>query len=64
MAVLRALDRPDPLVESSAGTPPGAPHFPGTATVPEMAVVNAVLDALPAETWEAILVRFLSVLYQ
>ncbi|GII77209.1 aspartate aminotransferase family protein [Sphaerisporangium rufum] len=30
---------------------------------PEMAVVNAVLDALPAVTREAILVRFLSVLY-
>ncbi|MFC4585970.1 pyridoxal phosphate-dependent decarboxylase family protein [Sphaerisporangium corydalis] len=30
---------------------------------PEMAVVNAVLDALPAETREAILIRFLSVIY-
>lgn len=30
---------------------------------PGMAVVNAVLDALPAATREAILVRFLSVLY-
>lgn len=30
---------------------------------PEMAAVNAVLDALPAETREAILVRFLSVIY-
>ncbi|GGO61386.1 pyridoxal phosphate-dependent decarboxylase family protein [Nonomuraea cavernae] len=31
---------------------------------PEMAVVNAVLDALPAATREAVLVRFLSVIYQ
>lgn len=30
---------------------------------PEMAVVNAVLDALPAASREAVLVRFLSVLY-
>ncbi|NAS20685.1 aminotransferase class V-fold PLP-dependent enzyme [Herbidospora sp. NEAU-GS84] len=30
---------------------------------PEMAAVNAVLDALPAKTREAILVRFLSVIY-
>ncbi|MEU6998233.1 aspartate aminotransferase family protein [Nonomuraea sp. NPDC046570] len=30
---------------------------------PEMAVVNAVLDALPARVREAILVRFLSVIY-
>ncbi|WP_308170202.1 pyridoxal phosphate-dependent decarboxylase family protein [Acrocarpospora catenulata] len=30
---------------------------------PEMAAVNAVLDALPAATREAILVRFLSVIY-
>ncbi|GAA4590883.1 aminotransferase class V-fold PLP-dependent enzyme [Planotetraspora phitsanulokensis] len=33
------------------------------AAQPEMAVVNAVLDALPAATREAILVRFLSVMY-
>jgi glutamate/tyrosine decarboxylase-like PLP-dependent enzyme len=31
---------------------------------PEMAVVNAVLDALPAETREAVLVRFLSIIYR
>ncbi|MFC4118735.1 pyridoxal phosphate-dependent decarboxylase family protein [Nonomuraea zeae] len=30
---------------------------------PEMAVVNAVLDALPAASREAVLVRFLSVIY-
>jgi glutamate/tyrosine decarboxylase-like PLP-dependent enzyme len=30
---------------------------------PEMAVVNTVLDALPAETREAILIRFLSAIY-
>ncbi|GGK93622.1 aspartate aminotransferase family protein [Sphaerisporangium melleum] len=30
---------------------------------PRMAVVNAVLDALPARTREAILIRFLSVIY-
>ncbi|GAA3804261.1 aminotransferase class V-fold PLP-dependent enzyme [Sphaerisporangium flaviroseum] len=30
---------------------------------PEMATVNTVLDALPAETREAILIRFLSVIY-
>ncbi|MEU7863302.1 aspartate aminotransferase family protein [Nonomuraea sp. NPDC049141] len=30
---------------------------------PEMALVNAVLDALPAATREAVLVRFLSVIY-
>lgn len=30
---------------------------------PEMAVVNAVLDALPVATREAVLVRFLSVIY-
>ncbi|WP_030169267.1 pyridoxal phosphate-dependent decarboxylase family protein [Spirillospora albida] len=30
---------------------------------PEMAVVNAILDALPPETREALLVRFLSALY-
>ncbi len=30
---------------------------------PEMAVVNTVLDALPAGTREAILIRFLSVIY-
>ncbi|GAA2210484.1 aminotransferase class V-fold PLP-dependent enzyme [Nonomuraea monospora] len=35
---------------------------PGTGQ-PEMAVVNTVLDALPAEAREAVLVRFLSVLY-
>ncbi|GII27864.1 pyridoxal phosphate-dependent decarboxylase family protein [Planotetraspora mira] len=35
----------------------------GGAGQPEMAVVNAVLDALPAATREAILVRFLSVMY-
>ncbi|GAA1300869.1 aspartate aminotransferase family protein [Planotetraspora silvatica] len=35
----------------------------GGAGQPEMAVVNAVLDALPAPTREAILVRFLSVMY-
>ncbi|GII57221.1 aspartate aminotransferase family protein [Planotetraspora thailandica] len=34
----------------------------GTAQ-PEMAIVNAVLDALPAPTREAVLVRFLSVMY-
>jgi glutamate/tyrosine decarboxylase-like PLP-dependent enzyme len=35
----------------------------GDAGQPEMAVVNAVLDALPAAAREAILVRFLSVMY-
>ncbi|MDP9862340.1 MULTISPECIES: pyridoxal phosphate-dependent decarboxylase family protein [Streptosporangium] len=30
---------------------------------PEMAVVNAVLDALPADRREAVLIRFLSVIY-
>ncbi len=30
---------------------------------PEMAVVNAILDALPPETREALLIRFLSALY-
>jgi sphinganine-1-phosphate aldolase len=35
----------------------------GGAGQPEMAVVNTVLDALPAKTREAILVRFLSVIY-
>ncbi|WP_440104808.1 pyridoxal phosphate-dependent decarboxylase family protein [Streptosporangium sp. H16] len=35
----------------------------GGSGQPEMAVVNAVLDALPAERREAILIRFLSVIY-
>ncbi|MEO3807639.1 aspartate aminotransferase family protein [Sphaerisporangium sp. B11E5] len=35
----------------------------GGSGQPEMAVVNTVLDALPAATREAILIRFLSVLY-
>ncbi|GAA3068327.1 pyridoxal phosphate-dependent decarboxylase family protein [Streptosporangium carneum] len=35
----------------------------GGAGQPEMAVVNAVLDALPADRREAVLVRFLSVIY-
>ncbi|MGW0067517.1 pyridoxal phosphate-dependent decarboxylase family protein [Streptosporangium sandarakinum] len=35
----------------------------GGSGQPEMAVVNAVLDALPAGRREAVLVRFLSVLY-
>ncbi|QYC45636.1 Glutamate decarboxylase beta [Nonomuraea coxensis DSM 45129] len=40
----------------------GADLRPG-AGQPEMAVVNTVLDALPASSREAVLVRFLSVLY-
>jgi sphinganine-1-phosphate aldolase len=35
----------------------------GGSGQPEMAVVNAVLDALPADRREAILIRFLSVIY-
>ncbi|WP_433256538.1 pyridoxal phosphate-dependent decarboxylase family protein [Streptosporangium sp. CA-135522] len=35
----------------------------GGSGQPEMAVVNAVLDALPASRREAILIRFLSVIY-
>ncbi|MFF5206120.1 pyridoxal phosphate-dependent decarboxylase family protein [Streptosporangium sp. NPDC000396] len=35
----------------------------GGSGQPEMAVVNAVLDALPADRREAILLRFLSVIY-
>ncbi|WP_406316150.1 aspartate aminotransferase family protein [Streptosporangium sp. NBC_01639] len=35
----------------------------GGSGQPEMAVVNAVLDALPADRREAVLVRFLSVIY-
>ncbi|GAA1746023.1 aspartate aminotransferase family protein [Nonomuraea bangladeshensis] len=40
----------------------GADLRPGAGR-PEMAVVNTVLDALPASSREAVLVRFLSVLY-
>ncbi|WP_326640907.1 TetR family transcriptional regulator [Streptosporangium sp. NBC_01755] len=36
---------------------------PGGSGQPEMAVVNAVLDALPADRREAVLIRFLSVIY-
>ncbi|MEU8383415.1 aspartate aminotransferase family protein [Streptosporangium sp. NPDC048865] len=35
----------------------------GGSGQPEMAVVNAVLDALPADRREAVLIRFLSVVY-
>ncbi|MER5421200.1 pyridoxal phosphate-dependent decarboxylase family protein [Streptosporangium roseum] len=35
----------------------------GGSGQPEMAVVNAVLDALPADRREAVLIRFLSVIY-
>ncbi|WP_285774665.1 aspartate aminotransferase family protein [Microtetraspora sp. NBRC 13810] len=46
---------------AAAGVSIGAGGEDGAA--PEMATVNAVLDALPASVREAVLVRFLSVMY-
>ncbi|NUW32476.1 aspartate aminotransferase family protein [Nonomuraea sp. SMC257] len=56
---LEALDDPT-FAELAASV--GVDLRPGRGQ-PEMAVVNAVLDGLPAAQREAVLVRFLSVLY-
>ncbi|MEW1846953.1 aspartate aminotransferase family protein, partial [Nonomuraea angiospora] len=56
---------------SEAGRPPGTCSPPISVGVdlrpeagqPEMATVNAILDALPAAAREAVLVRFLSAVY-
>lgn len=53
----------DLTATAEPGTAEPGTAEPGTPAQPGMAVVNAVLDALPAATREAILVRFLSVLY-
>ncbi|MEU8247711.1 aspartate aminotransferase family protein [Nonomuraea sp. NPDC048916] len=57
------LDALDDATFAELAASVGVDLRPG-AGQPEMAVVNAVLDALPAATREAILVRFLSVIYQ
>ena len=56
------LDALDDATFAELAASVGVDLRPG-AGQPRMAVVNAVLDALPAELREAILVRFLSVIY-
>jgi glutamate/tyrosine decarboxylase-like PLP-dependent enzyme len=56
------LDALDDATFAELAASVGVDLRPG-AGQPEMAVVNAVLDALPAATREAVLVRFLSVIY-
>ncbi|MCK2213855.1 aspartate aminotransferase family protein [Actinomadura sp. ATCC 31491] len=56
------LDALDDAAFAELAASVGADLRPG-AGQPEMAVVNTVLDALPASSREAVLVRFLSVLY-
>ncbi|MDA0632337.1 aspartate aminotransferase family protein [Nonomuraea sp. MCN248] len=56
------LDTLDDATFAELAASVGVDLRPG-AGQPRMAVVNAVLDALPAELREAILVRFLSVIY-
>ncbi|MFI9595907.1 pyridoxal phosphate-dependent decarboxylase family protein [Nonomuraea sp. NPDC052265] len=56
------LDALDDATFAELAASVGVDLRPG-AGQPEMAVVNAVLDALPAETREAVLLRFLAVIY-
>jgi hypothetical protein len=56
------LDALDDATFADLAASVGVDLRPG-AGQPEMAVVNAVLDALPAASREAVLVRFLSVIY-
>ncbi|GGT20514.1 pyridoxal phosphate-dependent decarboxylase family protein [Nonomuraea spiralis] len=56
------LDALDDATFAELAASVGVDLRPG-AGQPGMAVVNAVLDALPAETREAILLRFLAVIY-
>jgi sphinganine-1-phosphate aldolase len=56
------LDALDDATFAELAASVGVDLRPG-AGQPRMAVVNAVLDALPAELREAILIRFLSVIY-
>ncbi|MEV4398630.1 aspartate aminotransferase family protein [Nonomuraea sp. NPDC049607] len=56
------LDALDDATFAELAASVGVDLRPG-AGQPGMAVVNAVLDALPAETREALLLRFLSVMY-
>ncbi len=56
---LAGLGRPG----AASGTDPEEGREETLAKTPEMAMVNAVLDALPAPTREAVLVRFLAILY-
>ncbi|MEW9549871.1 aspartate aminotransferase family protein [Nonomuraea sp. NPDC050783] len=56
------LDALDDAAFAELAASVGTDLRPG-AGQPEMAVVNAVLDALPASAREAVLVRFLSVVY-
>jgi sphinganine-1-phosphate aldolase len=56
---LAGLGRPG----AASGTVPEGDCEVSPRSAPEMAMVNAVLDALPAPTREAVLVRFLAILY-